>query len=252
LIAIRLESITLWSTPFAGAALTTCLLIKGRWRQLPIFFSFNALTAVSTAILSISSPNNRSFYDGLYYSIDVLSILLQLAVIFELMWNVFRPTGVWIPEARHAFLVVGFLGAGAAFGASLLFSPPAFHGAFLTQLRVDTFTGLLTCEAVIAMMLVASHTGLVWKSHVMAVGQGLMFWALFTVSSADIGAYLDPQQRWSGAYYGRVLTFLITSIYWTVSLWRKEPARRPISPALRKYMVALHDQVQYDLGKVGH
>ena len=101
-------------------------------------------------------------------------------------------------------------------------------------------------------MLAASHTGLAWKNHVMAVGQGLMFWALLTVSIEDIGAYIDPQGKSAGIYYARVLIYLVTVTYWTVSLWREEPARKPISPALRKYIVALHDQVQYDLGKVGH
>ena len=252
-MAIELEKLTLWATPLAGFMLIGCLLYKKRFIQLPSFFCITVFNAITSILFSGSYLESRPrFYSALYYACDIISICLQFAVIFELMRNVFKPTGTWIPEARRFFLFGSLFGAAAALGVSWLFSPPAYHGAYLLQLRVDTFTGLLTCEAVIAMMLAASHTGLAWKSHVMSVGQGLMFWAFFSVSSFDFGAYFDPQQKWSGGYYARVLVYLITSIYWTVSLWRKEPVRRPISPALRKYMVALHDQVQYDLGKVGH
>ena len=102
------------------------------------------------------------------------------------------------------------------------------------------------------MMVAASEVGLPWKSHVMAVGQGLMVWALLTVTSEGMDAFLDPSGSSIAAYYFRGLVYLGTVSYWTVSLWREEPARQPISPALRKYIVALHDRVQYDLGKAGH
>ncbi len=253
MIAIGLESALDWTGPTASVVLLGCLVYKKRWRQLPAFFCMTLVGAAYSVLLTlIDIKTHHTLYIDLYISDDALSILLQLAVVFELMRSVFKPTGTWVVEARRTFLLACVLGAGAALGAAFLLSPPSVHGTRLLQLQVDTFTGLLTCEAVIAMMLAASHTGLAWRSHVMAVGQGLMFWTLFTVSVEDFGAYLDPQGRSSSVYYARTLVFLVIAIYWTVSLWRKEPARRPISPALRKYMVALHDQVQYDLGKVGH
>jgi hypothetical protein len=58
--------------------------------------------------------------------------------------------------------------------------------------------------------------------------------------------------QYDSLYYVRSIAYLGTLGYWSVALWREEPARKPISPALRKYIVALHDQVNYDLGKTGY
>ena len=251
--ATFLERATVWVTPVFSGLLLGCLLYKGRWRHFPAFTLLTACGVIFSVVLPLADFSARTgLYTGLYYTDDALSVGLQLAAVFELMGSVFRPTGTWVTEARRFFTIACMLGASAAVGASLLFSPPAIHGSRLVQLQVDTFTGLLTCEAVIAMMLAANHTGLAWRSHVMAIGQGLMFWALLTVSTEDAGAYLDPQSRSTGIFYMRTAIYLVTLLYWTVQLWHEEPVRKPISPAMRKYIVALHDQVQYDLGKAGH
>ncbi len=251
--AIFLERATVWITPVFSGLFLTCLLYKGRWRQFPALALLTACGLIFSTVLPLVDFSARTkLYTDLYYTDDAFSVGLQLAVVFELMSSVFRPTGTWVAEARRFYTGACVLGGSAAIGASLLLSPPMVHGSRLIQLQVDTFTGLLTCEAVIAMMLAANHTGLAWRSHVMAIGQGLMFWAFLTVSIEDAGAYLDPQSRSTGIFYVRTAIYLVTLLYWTVQLWHEEPVRKPISPAMRKYIVALHDQVQYDLGKAGH
>ena len=103
------------------------------------------------------------------------------------------------------------------------------------------------------MMLAASQVGLPWHSQVMAVGQGLLVWSLVAAAVEGCEAYLGPHNAYyESLYYIRSAAYLVALTYWTVSLWREEPARKPISPALRKYVVALHERVQYDLGKAGH
>jgi hypothetical protein len=80
-----------------------------------------------------------------------------------------------------------------------------------------------------------------------------MVWALLLVVVEGLGPYLNYHNAiYDKLYYIRSITYLCTLGYWSVTLWREEPARKPISPALRKYIVALHDQVHYDLGKTGH
>ena len=87
----------------------------------------------------------------------------------------------------------------------------------------------------------------------MAIGQGLMIWSLVGASVDGFAIYLGPHSPYySALYYVRSINYLVVVGYWTVSLWYEEPARKPISPALRKYIVALHERVQYDLGKAGH
>ena len=80
-----------------------------------------------------------------------------------------------------------------------------------------------------------------------------MAYALAGVSIHALGAFFGPKSAlFSYYYYVRVAIYLATLIYWSVRLWHEEPVRNPISPALRKYIVALHEQVHYDLGKARH
>lgn len=237
--------------PAVDAVLLSVLLYKARWKVFPAFTLMILLDLVSTVLLSLTEDaGHTSSFLRIYATAEVLTFLVQLAVLYEIMKIVLKPTGTLTSRALRKFTMVCALCVLIALATSFSLRPPAEHGIALLQMRSDIFTGLLTCEAVIAMMLAASRVGLPWKSHVMAVGQGLMLWALLTVTVEGLGAYLDPQQRLAARiYFVRSLIYLVTITYWTVSLWREEPARKPISPTMRKYIVALHDQVQYDLGK---
>ena len=39
-------------------------------------------------------------------------------------------------------------------------------------------------------------------------------------------------------------------IYIIVQLWKREPERRPIDPELHRYILALHERVEYDLRRL--
>ncbi len=120
-------------------------------------------------------------------------------------------------------------------------------------MRSDVFTSLVACGLVTALFTQANNLGLPWRSHAIAIGGGLMFWTLVAASIDGFQAYLDPRRAYDDAVgYLRVADYLLVLGYWCVSLWHNEPARRPISPALQKYVLALQERVHYDLGKVGH
>ena len=228
------------------------MLVKKRWLAFPALLFSMLLNMVSVPVLHWVDPSGTSkMYLLTYVSSDVLSFLLQLLILFDLARNVLKPTGIWAKEALKPLLIVLAIGAAIALGATLFLEPAGIHGLESIELRADVFTGLLTCETVIAMMLSAKEVGLPWRSHAMAVGQGLMMWALATVLIEGLEAYLGTQY-YKNLYLLRSAVYLVAVGYWTVSLWHEEPARKPVSPALRKYIVALHERVQYDLGKAGH
>jgi hypothetical protein len=89
--------------------------------------------------------------------------------------NVFRPTVTWVQDPRTAFLLGSAGGTLIAFGLSLAIAPPEAKGLDLWTARATVFTSLLTCAAA------ANRLGLLWRSHVMALGQGLTAWALFAL-----------------------------------------------------------------------
>jgi hypothetical protein len=243
---------------FSGPALEFCLLFvvvtKHRAGSFVAFTSMIAVDLCSTSLIDLAyDSGNFKLFSSVYLISQIVSVAVQFWVLYQLVRGVLRPAGAWTRGTRGPFFVAILVGSILALSATLLVHPSSISSTHLLQLRADIFTGLVTCETVIAMMLAASEVGLPWKSHLMAIGQGLMVWALLTVASDGIGAYLNPAQRVAtGIYYIRSLIFLSTVLYWTVALWHEEPARKPISPALRKYIVALNDRLQYDLRKAGH
>ena len=240
--------------PCLDAGLCALMLVKARWRTFPALFALVFLDLVSSFVLYWIDPAGVSpVYARAYLVYDVANFLLQLLILYEIAKNVLKPAGIWEREAFKPLILIATIGAIVAFVATLFLQPVGIHHGTLIQMRADTFAGLLTCEAVVAMMFSAKEVGLPWRSHVMAIGQGLMIWSLIGASIDGCEVYLGPHSPYySALYYVRSINYLVVVGYWTVSLWYEEPARKPISPALQKYIVALHERVQYDLGKVGH
>jgi hypothetical protein len=48
-----------------------------------------------------------------------------------------------------------------------------------------------------------------------------------------------------------MFAYLAALGYWMVQFWLEEPVRQPISPQLRAYIQALHQQIKNDLDTVG-
>ena len=240
--------------PLANLALLMVVVLKRRWSRFAAFAAFIVANLATTTVLNVAYGSvSHQVYRTLYFCDDLLIFGLQIWIIAEMVYSVIRPSGKWNPQARRRFISYSLFGAVAAILASYLLQPTHLSGMELFLLRVEVIGDLLMTEAVVAIMLAAGPFGLGWTSHVIAIGQGMMVLSLTTVAVDGIYLYAPHSSPISdAAHYFRGILYLATILYWCVALWREEPARKPISPALRKYIVALHDQVQYDLSKVRH
>lgn len=238
--------------PLTETGLLAVIFLKRRYTPFRAFTFFVAAgIAISLAINVVYAFGSLALYRSVYFAGDLLFFGFQIWVIVELAHAVIRPAGRWVAGAQRRFVLYACLGAGVALFASLLVQPAHLHGTALFLFHVEILGDLLMTEAVISMLFASGSFGLGWTNHVMAIGQGMMVLALTTVGVESLGLYFPPSNMvYQAAYYVRGVIYLVTMAYWIVSLWREEPPRKPISPALRKYIVALQDQVQYDLSKV--
>ena len=242
----------LWAAALAGnAALLTILLVRRLWRLFPFFTGLIAFSIARTVLLFlISSSHSGWAYFRTYYALLLVDYILQVALIFEIARTVLRPTGTWVRDARRGFLLWASVGALLAAGIALTVSPPGMSGFDLWDARSLVFTALLTCEMFLAMSTAANRLGLPWRSHVMAVGQGLTVWAAIALLS-DLGHVVFGWNR-TFATFDYVLEFAYLGVlaFWAVSLWQPQRAREPLSPEMQKYLLALHRRVHYDLERV--
>jgi hypothetical protein len=240
----------LWASSFLlTSALFVILLWRGRWRQFPIFTSWMFLVAaVAIPLFVLYQNGSMKWYARIYWARLWPEFLIQLGVVFEIARVVLRPTGTWVRDARGHFMTAGLGGAAVAAILTWWISPP--HGRYTTwELRGDLFTSLVICELFVAMSFTANRLGLGWRSHVMALGQGLTAWAGASVITNTLESYFGTRHFASVEYIQGVVW--IGAVLWiAIRLWIPEPERQPISEDLQKYILALHRRVEYDLGRL--
>ncbi len=240
-----------WAAALLGeAALTVVLLRKDRWRKFPAFTALIALPIVtSLLLLPFRWITGHGGYTVIYRGYVLVDFLLQLAVAVELARSVLRPTGTWVRDARKQFILSAAAGSLLALTLAYLVAPPAASRLEGLQLRADLFTSLLICELFIAVTLASNRLGLGWKNHVMAIGQGFTAWSLVATAVDTLHNYFGARHLYDSTESIKSFIYLGVLWYWCVQLWREEPARQPISAQLRKFIVALHERVHYDLGE---
>ena len=242
----------LWATSFLGhVALLVVLLWKRRWREFPIFAALIAYQASVTVLLFlVSHYGNRHTYFLSYWSTAFGDYAFQVALIVEIARDVLRPTGRWVQGAWRSFALWSGVGTALAAGLACTIGASGAKGLDLWEVRLTVFTALLTCELFLAMSAAANRLGLPWRSHVMAIGQGLTVWAALALLG-DLGHVLFGWERQFAAFdYVSEFAYVGVLAFWAVALWLPERARAPLSPDMQEYLVALHRRVQYDLDRV--
>lgn len=243
----------LWAASFAGnLILFLVLVIRGRWRQYPIFtvwMGFYVIESIAAYLIYSYAPK---IYATAYWSMFAIDFLLQISLVFEIARIVLAPTGTWVKDARAKFFLWGIAGTLVAAGLTIAVHPLVHHSADTWGIRAFLFTSLLFCELFLAMRLLAQRLGLVPRNYVMGLGTGLMIWALVSVGVDTAHSYfgLSHPADFTILEYIRTLSFIIAVFYWIITFWAAEPERKPLSPEMRNYLVALHAKVQYDSSQV--
>ncbi len=242
----------LWMAGFFGhIALLLVLLGKHRRSAFPVFTALVAFQAFVTVLLFvIGRYGSHYLYVLAYWSTGFLDYVFQVALIFEIARIVLRPTGTWVRDARQSFLLGGGLGLLLAAGVAFSLGSPYAKGVDLWDERITLFTSLLTCELFAAMIVSANRLGLQWRSHVVALGQGLTVWALLTLGSNVLHVLAGWHHDFALYDDIREFSYLGALLFWIVSFWLPETVRAPLSADMESYLLALHRQVQYDLDKI--
>ncbi len=241
---------------FAGVAVNLALLFvllyRRRWGQFPIFTLWLAfLVAKSITLMLIYAQGARLLYTVVYLVGAGVDFALQLGVVLEIAHILLRPTGTWVEDARARFIAGGLAGFAVAALFTWWITPPAPNVRLMWQVRGNLFTSMIICELFLVMTLTATRLGLGWRNHVMAIGQGLTAWSTLMVAKTAAESFLGTQ---SNSYHPleqvRNVTYIAAVFWMIVQLWRDEPERKPISPDLHEYILALHRRVEYDLRRL--
>lgn len=238
----------IWAASFAGhAALLAILLIRCRWREFPVFTGYIAFHALETPLLyALFSLHLPVWYGRTYWTGALIDFAFQLGIVFEVARNVMKPTGTWLRDARKQFLLGGAVGLLLAAGLTWWLVPPGTHGFARLEMKGNLFAAFLICELFLLISSTARKLGLGWRNHVLAITQGFGAWIVVSLVTGALHSYFGVWKYSALLVYAHQVAYLGAVLYWSVQMWRDEPARRPISEELRQYIVALHGRMEYD------
>jgi hypothetical protein len=242
----------LWVSGFIGhMALFSTLIYRRRWREFPVFTTRVGYRAtISVALFSIYMWGSPGWYSRIYYSNELLDFALRLGVIWEVARIVMRPTGSWVRDAKKQFILGGAAGILLAAALSWMLSPPASTLLDSLEARSNLFTDLVVCELFVVMLLTAKRLGLGFRNHVFSLVVGWSGWVMVAMAVDLLQGYYGTRYNFDALDNVRKFAYLAALIYWIVQFWLEEPARQEISPELRDYILALHNQVKNDLDRV--
>jgi hypothetical protein len=240
---------TLWAAGLIGhVALLVILLSRKTLKGFGLFkarFGFKALLTV--ALFLVSRHGSEHAYFLFYWIGGYVDYAIQFAIIVVLARNVLSPVTWWLRENRNEFAIWGSLAVVAAIAVSLGVGRPGLKGFNLWENHVSVFLLITMCGMLLVVASTASFFHLYRRQHVLAIGNGL-FVISYSVLLQDLADVIFAGNRGNVvASYISMFFYLAVLVYWIVTFWRPEKEPPPLSPEMQARVVALHEQVQYDL-----
>lgn len=177
----------------AGLALQAVLLlvivVKKLWRSFPIFAVYSAVT-FAESLAGYGIPRHSPAYFYLYVIGETASLLLGVAVVYEIFKHLFAPHAALRNVATRVFRVVVILLAVLG-GAVIAAHAPIGKGAMMFGLlRVEEAARILEVGLIMVLFLCSSAFGLHWRQPVFGIGLGLGTLTTFKLISLAMVPYV--------------------------------------------------------------
>jgi hypothetical protein len=229
---------------FGHIVLLLVLCLKRRARRFPMFTTIISLYVARTvALFFILRDGSQSTYFYTYWSLAVVDVVLQLLVLLEVAFHVFRPLGTWAADIRRSFLWL--LGVSMILASALTWlAAPATKLAVQTiVIRGNFFFSVLMSELFVAMVGLSVTAGLSWKIHVARIAQG---WGVYSI----VCILVQGLQSYFGVVRGtetylvlsrvRISTYLVCLVYWIMTLWMDAPELRELPEQIHRQLLDLN------------
>jgi hypothetical protein len=234
----------LWALSLAGhCILLAVLFVRHRAASFPVFTTLIAANIFRTAVLySTHRFGSAENYFYTYWTLAIVDVAIQLAVVYELASHVFRPLGAWAPDVRQSFLALVSVSLLIAGVLTWLATPPARLLRLVIVIRGNFFSSVLMSELLVAMMALSVSMGLPWRTHAARLAQGFGVYSLFGILTETAHTYFGSA-RGNNTYqlisHIRIGLYLLCLTYWIVSLALQEPAPRRLPEVLHNELRAL-------------
>jgi hypothetical protein len=234
--------------------LLAVIVIRQRFRLFPWFTSFIFASVCQTVSLyAIHRWGTKAQYFYAYWILAMLGTMLQLGVFYEIASIVFRPVGVWAADVRRQFALLVLISFAVAAVFAWFATPPAKLPLQTVFIKGSLFVAVLMSELFIVTASLSTRVGLVWRSHVLQITQGLGTYAMTTLVVEAADSYFGISglgTTYQLLQHFRIAVYLCVLVYWTGALWHSEPQRHEITAEMRSKLFSLQGQLAYQLGRI--
>jgi hypothetical protein len=227
--------------------------MRERWRVFRFFTAWIAFQVVDNIVFFylVYNHSTAGLYKTIYWSAEVIDLALQVCVVLEMARIVLKPTGTWVRDALKNFLLLGLAGVLIAAVLSYVAKPHSANSLNAWIERGSLFSAMLSLELFVAMGAASTNLGLVWRNHVMGLAVGWSVWAIVDFFVEGAYSYLGPNWHGIDLDQVRIISLQLVTIYWAIIFWLPEPEERILSPEMRRYLAALHQDVQLNASRTG-
>jgi hypothetical protein len=230
------------------------LLIRGRYKTVPIFTAFILTNVGRTAILYFVERNGtKANYFYSYWSLAVFDVCMQLAVVYEMYSLTFRPLGKWARDLRGSFVWLVVTSIAVAAGLTWLATPHARLWLQVVVIKGNFFFSTCMSELFVGMIALSVRSGLPWKSHVARISQGFGVYSILDVLIEAGHSYFGvgrDTHLYTNLSHFRMSIYLVCVVYWIAMLSLKEPDPKPLPDNLRLQLTDMQSRLSLDLEKV--
>jgi hypothetical protein len=212
----------IWAAGLLGHVLLLGVLFARKrrfpWFTLLIVFYFLRSVGLAATLHFSGHPAHRFAI----LIIDLTDVLLQCAVLVELTWMALRPLG-----GIRRFTLPGLL-LGSAVLIVMRLAPAGYSSLRMDLVLLHFLLSVFIVEWAIVLAFLLRSLRLSWRSHVAAISFG------FGVYSAALlagGGYFTIGREMSDYVFFsffRISIYLLVLLWWSVTLWLKEPQPKPV------------------------
>jgi hypothetical protein len=209
----------IWAMGILGDLLILVVLFtRRRFPRFPWFtllIAFHFLVAISLKTASHFSGHADSGFTA--NIIDLTDVLLQCAVVAELIWIALRPLAGLRRLLLPLLLVV------LEIFIVLRHALATHHSLPEVLVLLHTRLLFLRLEWAIVLVFLLPSLRLTWRSHVAAISFG---YGVFSAHQLAVDGYFATSREisdYASSPSFRILVYLLTLLWWLVSLWQEEP-----------------------------
>lgn len=239
----------LWVITALWQIVVALVVVRAEFRHpYPAFSSFACFAAITSPILMVLPV---SLYFLAYTLVSAATCVLLWAVLFELYTRVCGPhfsLPSWVPRTMASWLAFAVSVSIAATVALYAVRSLPKRVAIVVAVQGGMLMALFL--ALVVLLVYSRHLGMEWKTRPKQIVVGL---AIYLSVNAVVLFLLNHVSREATVFLDRTgqIAFVISLIWWTFTLRRREPAPEPVTQEIIDTILAFHQETVEAAESVG-